>query len=172
MLKAKVHDNDAYTTQARPSFQRELIVKHAGSAAFRDYVRELKRLEGIIAGGRIGRDPNQTDVYDRMLRKRREDEHPHLRGRRNSTPLIDRTMRMVEGSHSDPARWNLDEMAKMINAEETKMLNAEEFIHKNVHGKYHGHKHSNLSHASASTHTGLEKHLQEAIKDPRSQSFT
>ena len=34
-------------------------------------MRELKRLESILAEGKKGRDPKQPDIYDRMLLERR-----------------------------------------------------------------------------------------------------
>jgi len=48
-----------------------LIAGSGGAKAFRNNVRELKRLEVILASGKKGRDPKQPDVYDRMVLERR-----------------------------------------------------------------------------------------------------
>ena len=95
MRKAKAGDNKPFETHTRPSFQRvsdaiptsddivdarrsyrlkicqELVITTSGPKAFRNHVRELKRLEAILQSGRKGRDPNVPDVYDRMVLERR-----------------------------------------------------------------------------------------------------
>jgi len=149
MKKAKKDENTKHYTKTRASFLRDRLDSRCSAALFRKYVNELHRLENVIRSGEPGRSSPRPDVYDRMLKSRKGESVIAPRPKLMAAGLVD--------LWAPPTATEL---------EDSRMHLAESFIGEKVEGRYHGSSHGQLAHASANTHTALEKKLQMAVSTP------